>query len=208
MTAVCFSGDWWPHGLGMSSRGTIYDRSVSSFLVKPGNQIHRENPSLLSLRGIARNPTVVATDGGTMRSWDCDKLWALCPQMWAGREPASGHPSWAQVSWPGWAWWCLRALFFVSSFPGYIPGSTTHLAALPTFHGLRGRSSGSLAVLQFGVYVEVGEGPLTHVLQFGGVHGGGGRSLRPVFCTLGVYVAVGEGPLARFLHFGGLRGGG
>lgn len=55
-----------------------------SFLVKPGNQIHRENPSLMSLRGIARNPTVAASDAGTMRSWDCDEHWAPCPQTWVG----------------------------------------------------------------------------------------------------------------------------
>lgn len=90
-SGVCFSNDGCLllRGLAASWPGNIIlwenlQPFSFSFLVKPGNQIHKENPSLVSLRGIARNPTVVATDAGTMRPWDCDEHWAPCPQTWVG----------------------------------------------------------------------------------------------------------------------------
>ena len=62
---------------------------------------------------------------------------------------------------------------------------------------LRGRSSGSLTVLQFGVYVAVGEGPLARVLQFGGLRGSGGRSPRLRSALWGLPGSAGRSPRPR-----------
>ena len=114
-----------------------------------------------------------------MRSWDCDELWAPCPQAWAGREPASGHRSWAQVSWPGQACWCLRARVLVSCFPGYRPGSTPHLVAAPVFHVKR-------TIIWF-----------THGSALWGLRGGGGRPPRPRSALWGLRGDGGRPPRPR-----------
>ena len=124
-----------------------------------------------------------------MRSWDCDELWAPCPQAWAGREPASGHRSWAQVSWPGQACWCLRARVLVSCFPGYRPGSTPHLVAAPVFHVKR-------TIIWF-----------THGSALWGLRGGGGRPPRPRSALWGLCGGGGRPPRPRSALWG-LRGDG